>query len=309
MAPATEASELRFLVTGGTGFIGRKLCRTLVSAGHHVTVLSRSPNRVRQTCGETATPITDLGALGRQERFHGIVNLAGEPIFGPRWSTTRKQIIWDSRVRLTDQLVGFIADTDCKPGVLLSASAIGVYGNQGDRLLDESSAAVDGFSHRLCSAWESSAMRACEFGVRVCTLRTGLVLGPSGGFLERLLPPFRLGLGGRLGSGEQWMSWIHLDDHVAAMTTLLNSTELSGTFNLTAPDPVTNAGFTACLAELLGRPARCHIPAAVLRLLFGEMAELLLDSQRVIPARLMAAGFQFRHPSLASALADVLNRR
>lgn len=273
-----------------------------------MVVLSRSSERVRRVCGNDVTPVTDLDSLQAGDRFDAIVNLAGAPIFGRRWSRSRKQILWDSRVGLTDQLVEFIARADDKPATLLSGSAIGFYGDQGDLVLDESSPAADDFSHRLCAAWEASANRACDFGVRVCMLRTGLVLGKNGGLLQRMVPPFKLGLGGRLGSGAQWMSWIHLDDHVRAMTTLLEAGNLSGTFNLTAPNPVTNADFTAALAAHLHRPAWFHLPAALLRLLFGEMSGLLLASQRVVPRRLSEADFPFRYATLDAALTEALTR-
>lgn len=299
---------MRILVTGGTGFIGRSLCAACISSGHDIVVLSRSPERALRVCSPSVTAISDLSALPDSEHFDAIVNLAGEPIFGRRWSAARKQVLSDSRVGVTGQIVAFIARADRKPAALLSGSAIGFYGDQGDLVLDEASRAIDDFSHRLCAAWEDAAVRARDFGVRVCILRTGLVLGNSGGLLQRMIPPFKLCLGGRLGDGRQWMSWIHLDDQIRAITALLESADVSGTFNLTAPKPVTNSEFTSCLAAHLHRPAWFHLPAWFLRLLFGEMADLLLASQRVIPRRLTEANFQFRHESLESALGEALTR-
>jgi uncharacterized protein (TIGR01777 family) len=191
--------------------------------------------------------------------------------------------------------------------VLLSASAVGYYGDAGDRMLDESSPAGDDFLGQLCEEWERAACASAACGARVCLLRTGLVLHPSGGALARMLPPFRLGLGGRIGDGRQWMSWIHLDDWVALALRLLEDPSASGPFNLTAPQPVTNAAFTAALGRALRRPARLPVSALLLRLLLGERACLLLASQRVLPRRAEALGYRFRHPALDGALADMLN--
>lgn len=298
---------MQILITGGTGFIGRALCRSLLRQGHGLTVLSRQPaQRVRRLCGEAVTPISGFDALSRQSPCDAVVNLAGEPIAAARWSDARKKLLWDSRVRLTGDLVDFMADLDKPPSVLISGSAVGYYGDRGDTVLDEGSDAADDFSHRLCDAWEEAARRACDLGVRVCLLRTGLVVGRGGGFLQRMLPLFRLGLGGRIGSGRQWMSWIHLDDYIALTGHLLAGTHSSGVFNGTAPHPVTNLEFTATLARLLHRPAPLPVPAFLLGLTFGEMAQLLLGGQRVVPARPLAEGFQFRHERLESALRAVL---
>lgn len=293
----------RIFVTGGTGFIGRALCKELVSRGHDVTVLSRNADKLPQVCGERVHGISSFNQLAGVEPFGAVVNLAGEPIFGRRWSPERKQRLRDSRIELTEALVEAMARLAGPPQVLLSGSAIGYYGDQGDRVLDESSDSLGtGFSRRLCEDWEHAALVAAKLGTRVCLLRTGLVLGPGGGLLERMLLSFRAFLGGRLGNGRQWMSWIHLSDHVAAMCRLLDDPSLDGAFNLTAPNPVTNREFTETLAALLHRPAVLHTPAWLLNSLFGEMAELLLGSQRVVPQRLVAAGFQFREPDLEAAL-------
>ena len=200
----------------------------------------------------------------------------------------------------------FIARAKIKPEVFLSGSAIGFYGNQGDTVLDETSPGQDDFGRQLCVEWEHEAEKAKEHGVRVCQLRTGLVIGKNGGFLQPMILPFKLGLGGRLGSGKQWMSWIHIDDHVAICLALLNSTELDGPFNLTAPNPVTNQVFTQTLAKTLHRPAFLPAPAWVLKPLLGEMSELLLGSQLVIPRRILGADYQFKFTELGAALHQVL---
>ena len=301
---------MRILVTGGSGFIGRSLCSRLLTEGHSVSVLTRKP---AHTAGLFGSRITTIGYPLRSSlpgHFDAIVNLAGAPIFGRRWSAARKQLLFDSRVTFTKQIVDWIAQMDPRPSVLLSGSAIGYYGDQGEDTLEETSPpSKDGFSHELCSAWEGAAVSAEHMGVRVCTLRTGIVLGPSGGLLQRMSVPFRLGLGGRLGTGRQWMSWIHLQDHIAALLALLNDPKAAGPYNLTAPEPVTNRFFTESLGRHLHRPAFLHLPAPLLKWLLGEMSELLLGSQKVIPRRLIreeAFGFQF--PTLDAALADCLKR-
>ena len=295
------------LVTGGTGFIGRSLCNRLLAEGHAVAVLSRQPAAVAGLFGSKVTPIQQPALASILQRCDAVINLAGAPIFGPRWSAARKRVLLDSRVTLTDQLVSVMADLQTRPRILLSGSAIGYYGDQGDVSLSEAATPSGGFSHELCAAWERAAGWATELGVRVCTLRTGLVLGPKGGLLQRMSLPFRLGLGGRLGTGRQWMSWIHIDDHVEAMLALLNTPQAQGPYNLTAPTPVTNRVFTEALARQLHRPAIAHLPAPLLRLLLGEMAELLLSSQRVVPQRLTEElGLVFKFPTLELALSDCL---
>jgi len=298
---------MHILITGGTGLIGRALCRRLLQRDHRLTVLSRQPpERVAALCGGAVTALARLRDLTPEARFNAVVNLAGEPIAARRWTAERKKVLWDSRVTLTAELVDFIAAAETRPAVLISGSAVGYYGNRGDLPLSEDSPASDATGDRLCAAWEEAAQRAADHGVRVCRLRTGLVIGPGGGFLQRMLPPFRLGLGGPIGDGRQWMSWIHRDDHLSLTELLLEQGALSGAFNATAPNPVTNAEFSRCLARLLRRPALLPVPAPLLRLVFGEMAELLLGGQRVLPQRLLGAGFRFRFPQLDQALADVL---
>lgn len=298
---------MQILVTGGTGFIGSQLCHRLLRQGHRLRVLSRQPpDRLRQLCG-AVEPLAALSQLGEQDRFDAVVNLAGQAIIGPRWSRARKQALWDSRVTLTRELVEWMIEAEQKPRVLVSASAVGYYGDQGDQLLDESTPPVArGFGQALCAAWEAAALEAERSGVRVCLLRTGPVLGRGGGILQRLLPPFRLGLGGPVGRGDQWLAWIHQQDHLRMIETLLEQETLQGAFNATAPEPVTSAEFARTLGRVLKRPAVLPAPAWLLRLAMGEQTETLLSSQRVVPIRFQEAGFEFHYPALQLALEQIL---
>ncbi len=297
---------MNILITGGTGFIGRTLCPALLSAGHSVTVYSRCRDKVTSILGNEVRPLDALSDLSADDHFDAIINFAGAPIFDRKWTNERKRVLMESRIGTTQQLLEYIIRAKTKPSVLLSGSAIGFYGDQGDTVLDESAVGKDDFGHRLCAAWEDEAGAAEMHGVRVCLLRTGLVIGKNGGFLKPMILPYKLGLGGKLGTGSQWMPWIHIDDYVAICQYLLNNSALEGIFNLTAPHPVTNREFTRTLAKQLNRPAFLSIPSWFLKLILGEMAELLLGSQRVIPKRLMDSNFKFRHATLESALADVL---
>ena len=294
---------MRIFITGGTGFIGRHLCRQWLAEGHEIRVLSRQrPERVVSLCG----PVRAAQRLEEMGEPEVVVNLAGEPILGPRWTARRKAAIWESRVTLTSRLVAHLGGLEAPPKVLLSGSAVGYYGDRGDQVLTESSPPGRDFGAELCVAWEEVALEAERFGVRVCLLRTGPVLGAGGGMLARMLPPFRLGLGGPLGSGRQWLAWIHLQDHLAAIRYLVDHQTLEGPFNLVAPEPVTNRQLARTLGKVLGRPALLPVPASVLRLLLGEQAEILLASQRTLPQRLLEAGFSFRYPQLEAALRQVL---
>lgn len=294
------------LITGGTGSIGRVLCRSLLAQGHRLTVLSRKPDNVKAICGEGVAAIGSLLDLPDSARFDAIVNLAGEPVIGPYWTEKRKKALWDSRVTLTGQLVDFIGRAQAKPAVLISTSAVGYYGDGGDRILDEESLGTGGFAHALCDAWEKAARQAEDYGVRVCVARFGLVLMPHGGMLKSMLPSFRLGLGARIGDGRQWMPWIHCQDLVAMLEWLLERPTLNGVFNAVSPNPVTNAKFTASLAQHLKRPAVLFVPGFLLKLAMGEMGGLLLEGQRAVPYRFLDSGFQFHYETLDSALDEIL---
>lgn len=297
---------MKVLLTGGTGFIGKELCHSLLAKNHHLTVFSRKPDKVAALCGDSVKAISQLQQLTTADSFDAIINLAGEGIADARWSKSRKRQLLDSRIDTTKQLIAYIKRAQNKPEILISGSAVGYYGNSGSKILNEQSLPHQEFSHHLCSLWESAALEAERFSVRTCIVRTGLVIGNDGGFIKRILLPFKLGLGGPIADGSQWMSWVHLTDFIGIIDKLLNSGTLQGVFNASAPEPVTNAVFTKTLAQVVNRPAFIPAPALLLKILLGEMAELLISGQRVLPTRLEKAGFEFKFKSLTSALTDVL---
>lgn len=296
----------RYVITGGSGFIGQALCRRLATTGATIEVLSRDPARAARVLPSGTHIVSRLEDLRHEVPIDAVVNLAGEPIADRRWTATRKQRLRDSRIAVTDALVDWMRELDPRPGTLLSASAVGFYGDQGDVAVTEGSPPHEEFTHELCADWEQSASRARALGIRVTIARIGLVIGPDGGFLQRLLPAFRFGLGGPIGSGRQWMSWIHRDDLLSLFEWLLTHRNVVGVFNATAPNPVTSAQFAHTLGRVLHRPALLPLPEFVLRTAFGEMSRLLLTGQRVLPARVLDAGFTFRFPDLESALRDAL---
>lgn len=299
---------MQILLTGGTGLIGRELCRKWLAEGHRIWVLSRNPQTVADRCGAGVSGIADLDALG-EEPLDAVVNLAGAPIADRPWTESRKQVLWESRIDLTDRLVSWLEKRTQRPAVLISGSAVGWYGDAGAVVLDESSPQKSqDFATRLCAAWEASARRAEALGVRVIQVRTGLVLAAHAGLLARLVPLFKLGLGGRLGNGMQYMPWIHLEDQIALIDFLLKQPQASGPYNGCAPRPVRNRDFTRSLADVLHRPAVMNAPAFALKAL-GEMSVLLLGGQNARPQRLEEAGFTFRFTDLDVALADLLAKR
>jgi uncharacterized protein len=297
---------MHILLTGGTGLIGRRLCRYWLAQGHQLVVYSRQPERVGALCGASVRGIGTLAEYG-DGPLDAVVNLAGAPIADRPWTASRKALLLASRVALTAHLLTWLSGRGQRPEVLISGSAVGWYGDGGEHVLTEDSpAGGTDFAAQLCAAWEFEAQQAQALGMRVVTVRTGLVLAREGGFLARLLLPFKLALGGPLGNGRQWMPWIHLDDQVALIDFLLQQRSLSGVFNACAPQPVRNAEFTRALAEVLRRPARLRAPAWLLRLGLGQLAGLLLGGQRALPERLLASGFVFTFNDLPSALNDLL---
>jgi uncharacterized protein len=310
LAPAVAAmlpGRLAILVTGGTGLIGTRLCTILAEAGHRVTVLTRDPRKGRKFKGRV-TLIDNLATLGRDTPFDAVVNLAGEPIAGARWTPARRRLLIESRVATTRAVVKLIARSRRKPAVLVSGSAIGFYGLAEDEDITERSPGFPAFTHDLCDSWEAAALAAEAQGVRVCLLRSGVVLSGEGGALARLLPTFELGLGGPIGNGRQWMSWIHRDDLVGLIIHALAVETVRGPLNGTAPEPVRNADFARALGRALRRPALLPLPAFALRLALGRMLadELLLGGQRVLPQQAQETGYQFLYPSLAAALREIV---
>lgn len=299
------------LVTGATGFVGRLLVAALLADGQRVIALTRDPARARRTLGETVRCIERMSELPAQDRVDVVVNLAGASILGPRWTPARKAVLRASRIGLTERVVDWIAMAASKPRLLLSASAIGYYGVQRQddpAALTEASPPQPIFMSQLCQEWEAAAGRAAQYGVQVACTRFGLVLG-HGGALPPMLLPVRLGVGGRMGSGRQSLSWVHVDDLLGALAWLARrSSEASvqGAWNVTAPECTTQQLFVRTAAQLLHRPALLPTPGWPVRLLLGEQADLLLEGQRVVPQRLQDAGFVFRYPALAAALAALL---
>lgn len=298
---------MRVLLTGGTGFLGRPLCARLLSLGHDVTVLTRRPEVVQRLLGSRVSAMTSLSGWHPHERYDAVVNLAGESLAGRRWSGKQKEVLRESRVALTSALVEKMGAAAEPPAVFLSGSAVGLYGDRGDLPLTENSPPGGDFLAGLCSAWERAAEGAMRYGTRVCLLRTGVVLHPSGGALAKMLPAFRAGIGARLGRGSQFMSWITLEDHLRLVEELLQNGGAQGPFNLTAPEPVTNEVFTQTLSRVLRRPALLALPGWALRVALGEMASVLLASQRAVPGRALEMGFSFHASTLKDALAAMLS--
>ena len=306
---AALAPRQTVLVTGATGFIGRRLVQALTVAGHHVVVLARDPAKAA-TLGPPFRLITGLSQLGDDTHIDAIVNFAGEPVANGLWTVGKRHRILASRLRMTGNVVRLIKRLTHKPAVLINASSIGWYGARDDEPLTEAESGRPSFGFSMCSDWERAAVQAERFGVRVVRLRIGLVLGRDGGMLAQLLTPFEYGLGGPIGSGKQWMAWIALDDIVRLIAYAVANPSLTGPVNATAPEPVRNATFTQELARALHRPAFLRLPAAPLRLLGGDMAEeLLLTGRRVVPHKALKHGFVFRHPTLRAALAAILGAR
>jgi conserved hypothetical protein TIGR01777 len=298
------------LITGATGFLGRRLVDLLLSEGHSVVYLARKSNKSLDSRAafhlwtHRAQMMLELKAIPTCD---AVIHLVGEPI-AQRWTSEAKTRIRESRILRTRDLVDGIRQLQHRPGVLISASAVGYYGNRGDEILTETSSSGKGFLADLCAHWEEEADRAREFGLRVVKVRIGMVLGEDGGALKKMLPPFRMGLGGKLGNGKQWVPWIHRDDLLRMMIWAAATPAVAGVLNGTAPEPVTNAQFTQALAHVLGKPAIIPVPRLGLRLALGEMSELLFESTRAAPAAAQQQGFQFIFKDLQPALEAILRK-
>lgn len=295
----------KVLITGGTGFIGRNLVPELEKAGYKVLIKSRTPEKFKEdfffrnvdfSWDLDETPAADI-----------VINLCGENLANKRWTVKQKRQIYTSRIEETIKLVDWMDKQEQKPHTLISGSAIGFYGSRGDEKLDEQSVHGDlkEFQVKLCNNWELSAKRAAAMGIRTSIIRTGVVLGDEGA-LPKMLAPFKLGLGGKLGSGKQWFSWIHIQDQVNAIMHILKNSNLFGIYNLTAPNPVTNSELTKSLASKLNKKANLTVPALALKLRLGEFSHLLLTGQKVMPEALQQSGFEFEYPTLELALDSLI---
>lgn len=297
------------LVTGATGFIGRKLCKRLSGDGHSVVALTRDVQRARKVLDAQVRMVASLDDIASSERVDVIVNLAGASILARPWTEARRAELLDSRLHTTNKVTALIARLDHKPDVLINASAIGYYGVRGDEEITEAARGQPIFQSHLCQAWEVAAQAADQYGVRVCRLRFGIVLGMSGGALPGLIRPARMRMRVVLGSGQQWQSWIHIDDLLDLIRFCIKQDDLHGGINATSPQPVRQQEFAAALAAQFGRSLQLRVPAPVLRSALGEMSQLLLEGQRVLPTKALNAGFAFRYPELHAALADLLRAK
>ena len=298
---------MTIIVAGGTGFIGRPLCRALLDDHHRITVLSRNPERAARSLDPGVT-VKEWGRTNDREWVHevaasdAVINLAGEPIADTRWTAARKRLIYESRIEATRSLVDAIAASSQRPAVLISASGIGYYGASETRLFDEDGSPGHGFLADLCVAWEREAVRAETLGVRVVRPRFGMVLEKDGGALSKMLLPFRMFLGGPLSPGTQWVSWIHRHDLIRLLKWLLESPVVNGPVNAVAPDAASMTEFCRILGTVLRRPSWIPVPASALKLALGELSTVLTTGQRVTPAAAVSHGFRFEYPSLDGAL-------
>lgn len=304
---------MRITVAGGSGFIGRRLVQVLLEQNHTVQVLSRDPATTAKTLASSPrlgtagyNPLDPTSWADKLQGSDGVINLVGAPLAGVRWTPERKAEIRRSRVEVTAALVQGLAQLDQKPQVLINSSAIGYYGPRDDTALVETSAPGEGFLAQLTQDWESAAQPAQELGIRVVMLRTGIVLAAEGGALAQMVGPFQAFMGGPIGQGSQWLSWIHRDDLVKLIVFALQTEGVSGVLNGTAPEPLTMADFCHTLGQVMGRPSWLPVPEIALEMLFGEAAQVVLTGQRVLPAAAEAAGFQFTYPQLKSALTEIL---
>jgi uncharacterized protein (TIGR01777 family) len=297
---------MNYLITGGTGLIGRAFIESLPKENTNITVFTRNKTNAEEVLGNAINCIDELSITDIQDS-DVILNLAGEPIADKRWSDAQKENICQSRWTVTQKLVDLINQAKNPPSVFISGSAIGIYGRQNKQPINESFEQYhQEFTHHICSTWENIALGAITNQTRVAILRTGIVLAKSGGALGKMIPPFKFGLGGKIGDGEQMMSWIHIEDMIAAISHIQESNTLQGVINLTAPNPVSNEQFTQTLASVLNRPCRLSTPAWLLKILFGEMADILLFGQNVIPTKLVESGLSFKYSDLKAALTNIV---
>lgn len=298
---------MHILITGGTGFIGSELRSRLLRNGHMLTIVTRSPDRYE---GEQAKNQQFIGwdddFVSVMETTDAVINLAGENIFGQRWTSEIKKRMRDSRIKNTRRLVQAIEKAKNRPQVMISASGVDYYGDRGDDILDESEPPGQSFLSRLCVDWEQAARPVKELGVRLAISRTGVVLETEGGAMEQMLPPFRFFVGGSIGSGNQYFPWVHMHDYCRAVMYILENEEMEGEFNINSPNPVPMKEFTDVLGEVMHRPSFFRVPEFALKLVLGEATDPILSSHRVQPKRLQQAGFEFKFEDLREALSDIL---
>ena len=304
----------RIIITGATGFIGNALCKELIGGGYEVFGLSRNremgkkllPDEVEVVKWDTKS---GQGWADYADGAYAIVNLAGENIAAGGWTEEKKERIIQSRLDAGKAVLEAVEKAKNRPSVIIQASGIGYYGDSGDEILDETSSPGAGFLVEVAKQWEKTTEKVESFGVRQVIIRTGVVLGEKGGFLSRILLPYRFFVGGHMGSGKQWISWIHIDDEVRAIRFLMEKKDLQGVFNLSSPHPLTSRDFSRILGKVMKKPAWLPVPGFMLRLFLGEMAtELILSGQRALPERLQQSGFQFQYPDLESALSKILSQ-
>ncbi len=295
---------MNILITGGTGFIGSALCAHLLKENNKIVILSRYPEKIKHPI----KAIADLSDLQDSDIFDVVINLAGEPIANKRWSDKQKNQIFSSRIDITEKLISYFEKLDNKPKLLISGSAIGYYGvGKTDNIIEEKEGGNNSFSSELCQKWEAVALKAEKLGIRTCLLRTGIVLGKNGGALSKMLFPFKMCLGGIIGHGKQWMSWIHIDDLTGIILYCINHDNLKGAINGTSPNPVTNKEFTKTLGMTLKRPTIFPMPAIVVKLLMGKMGEeLLLTGKKITPKKVLDAGYKFTYKTLEEALTNIV---
>jgi len=301
---------MNILITGGTGFIGSALSRELSNSGHKVIIASRrkTPPKLENieiVRWDIQTPLSSEIMSG----IDAVINLAGESLISGRWTKRRKERIMSSRVNTTRLLVESMKNANPKPKVLISVSAVGYYGPHGDEYVTEDAPPASDFLAEVCKAWEKEALRAQELGVRVVITRFGVVLESDGGALSKMAIPFKFFLGGHLGSGQQWFSWVHREDLIGFMKYALENESVSGHFNLTSPQPVTNKEFCFALGKALNRPSWFHVPAFMIKLTLGEVGRVLLTGQRVLPEKALKAGYQFKYPEINEALRAIFGKK
>ncbi len=297
---------MKIFITGGTGLVGSHLIPRLLQENHTVTVLSRNIEKAQAILGNNLEFCDSLERLTSLDEYDAVINLAGEPIAGKRWTELQKQRLCQSRWQITKKLTQLIKAGENPPQIFISGSAIGYYGNKEDIIITEDTEPHEEFTNKLCKAWEAFAMEAESSKTRVCLLRTGIVLSSKGGMLAKILPIFKLGLGGTMGSGKQYISWIHIEDMVGIINFLLTAPQIKGAVNMTSPTPVTNKEFSKTFAKVLKRPCIFNVPSVIISLFMGEASTLLLDGQRAIPKKLELNKYQFRYKDIQSALVNIL---